>query len=154
MRRVLAALVAARACGVTYAADVGFTGSVTADCTVVASGGSLAVNAARDTLSSKEAGGAAGSAEVNAAGGPFNVTIGGPAAFDYAPSGGDSEVTFQTEYSASGATTASGSADASPTFALNSGATVIAIDTTASRDSDAFPTGDYGLTATVTCSPQ
>jgi hypothetical protein len=154
MRRVFAALLAAPGFGVALAEDLTFTGSIPVDCTVVAAGGSLAPNGARDTLSSKETGGTAGAAEVTVAAGSFNVTIGGPSGFDYAPSGGEDNVSFQTEYNAWGASSASGYAESSPIFAANSGVTFISIDETASKDDGAsFPAGDYGLTATVNCSP-
>lgn len=139
---------------VAYAEDVAFSGTVLASCTVVATPGVLGANATFDVLSSKEAGGLAGGAVLTATNNTFTATIGGPSAFTSAPSGGDANVTFLTEYAATGASTASGDSDSAPTFSVGAGVTNISVDETASKPSgEFFPAGAYTATATVTCAP-
>lgn len=135
-------------------ASVEFNGTVVDACTVVAAGdGTLGVDALNTILASTEAGGAQGSATVTTTASTFQVTVAAPTAFDVAPSGGGTNVTFASQYDATGATTASG-VNAGTQTNLATGVTTVGVDASATKTSGNFPAGSYTMTTTVSCSAQ
>lgn len=131
--------------------DVLFNATVGDECTVVAdTDGTLALNGTSSVLSSTEAGGAAGAATVTTNSTSFNISIDAISSFTSGPADADTNTTFATTYSASGATTASG-VSGTTTTPLGNGATTLSIDASATKSTGTFSAGTYVLTATVRC---
>ena len=155
MRIKLTALGVAMASAATAVAqtdDVIFNATVSDSCTVVAdSNGTLALNGASTVLASTEAGGSAGQATIVANNSTFNVSIDAISNFTTGPADADTNTTFGTTYSASGATTASGVTGTTQT-SLGLGSTTLTVDATATKSTGTFSAGTYSLTATVRCS--
>ncbi len=134
------------------AADVPFSGNVSASCTLtVDSNGTLAANTAATVLGSAEAGGVRGQVTAAAVGTGFTLSVANPTGFTANPTGGDTDVAFSSIYSATGATTVSDVAGGSGS-ALNSGTSVATIGMTATKSSGIFPPGAYSSVVVVTCS--
>ncbi|MEO1656370.1 MAG: hypothetical protein AAFR65_01495 [Pseudomonadota bacterium] len=156
MKRVLGfapVLLIATGTGFAQTDDVIFNATVSDSCTVVAdTNGTLGLNGTGTVLASTESGGSAGQATVTATNTTFNVTIDNITAFTTGPADADTNTNFATTYNASGATTASGVAGATPTN-LGSGITTLAVNASATKTSGIFSAGSYSLTATVRCAP-
>lgn len=129
--------------------DVIFNGTVSNTCSIVVdNAGSMTTNVGQTVLGSAQAGGAAGQATVTTTSGAYSVSIDAVTAFDTAPVGGGTGVTFATNYSGSGDTTI---ASTSGTSALNTGATVVSVNLAATKSSGSFPSGTYSATAVLRC---
>lgn len=121
-------------------------------CTLlVTSGGTLAPNTAYTQLSSANSGGSPGTVNATVIGAAMTLQLTGPSNFTSAPSGGNSNVSFATQYSATGATVIASTGSLAPrTIAL--GLTFLSINLTATKSSGIFPAGSYAADVTVSCS--
>lgn len=130
---------------------IDFNGTVGDSCTVVTqSSGTLAIDSTGAILASTESGGAAGTADVTATSGSFNVEVDAPTSFTSGPADADTNTTFAASYGASGATTASG-VTAGTATTLTAGITTVSVDASATKSSGIFSAGSYVLTTTVRC---
>ena len=128
-----------------------FSGTVDPVCTIlVDSPGTIAPNTDHTALSSQEAGGSPGVATIQTSNANFSVSTTAPTVFTSAPTGGDTDVTFATFYSASGATTLDNIAGSSASV-LDQGTTTLSVDLTATKASGTFPDGNYAADVVVTC---
>lgn len=149
--KVLAA-VAAIAPGQAFAVTgtVPFSGSVTDTCVItVGSPGTIMPNTAYNVLSSKEAGGAAGTATILATGNAYSVSANAPTSWSVSP-GSTPATTFAAEYDLSGANTAS-NVSGSTLTALSHGSTNVSIDLTATLASGTYESGSYATTVVLLC---
>ncbi|WP_011580643.1 MULTISPECIES: hypothetical protein [Chelativorans] len=132
-------------------ATMPFSSTVSATCNIaIDSAGIMTPSSDQTQLSSQEQGGSAGLATITTTGASFDVTASAPTAFSAAPAGGETNVTFASLYSATGATTATDVAGATPT-ALGTGVTNLAVDLTATKSTGIFPEGNYSADVTITC---
>ncbi|MEM6650305.1 MAG: hypothetical protein AAF603_08650 [Pseudomonadota bacterium] len=121
-------------------------------CTVVVgTPGILAPNSDNTMLSSTQAGGQPAIVTVAATAALYKVDIDSPTTFTLAPSGGDTDMSYATEFDATGVTTLTDIA-AGASVNLNLGVTVLSIDATAQKTSGIFPAGSYSMSSTVECS--
>lgn len=131
--------------------NVTFNGSVLGVCLLTISlPGTMTADATYTTLSSKNAGGSAGTALIVTTGSGFGITTSTPTSFNTAPSTGNDNVIFLSEYSLSGATIVSNVLGATATL-LGLGTTSVDVDLTATKTLNAFETGNYSAAVTVTC---
>ncbi|MEM9330853.1 MAG: hypothetical protein AAGA53_05975 [Pseudomonadota bacterium] len=131
--------------------NIPFTGTVSATCLItVTGGGTLAANAGFTSLSSVNAGGAAGTANVTS-NGAFSVSLDPVTNFDpttTAPNA-DLNTLFNSSYDLAGANTTTG---ATGTTALaNTGITNVSVDLTATKSSGVFEAGSYDATVVLRC---
>lgn len=132
------------------AVDAGavFTGLVTSTCALtVGTAGVMTANAGYTTLSSENAGGSRSTVAALTTGDTFNISAIAPSTFT---AGDSSNVTFATDYTLTGSTSASDILGATPTL-LNVGTTTVAVDLTATKSTGNFPAGAYAATVTVRC---
>jgi len=128
-----------------------FSGTIAPVCTItVDSPGVMAPDSALAELSTTQAGGSAGVATIQTSGTSFNVSTTAPSTFSTAPAGADANVTFASLYSATGATTLTDVAGATPS-PLGQGTTTLNVDLTATKSSGTFPDGSYSADLVVTC---
>lgn len=133
--------------------DVIFNATVAGSCTIVVdTSGTLGVATDFTQLSSALAGGTAAGATVTASDNSFSLTLAAATAFDTGPSNANTNTTFAAAYDASGATSATDVAAATPT-ALTSGITNVSVDASADKTTGIFDAGSYSLTTTLTCAP-
>ena len=117
---------------------------------ILVEGGVLAQSNDQQQLSSTEVGGAAGRAQITTTSGRYSVSIDTPTGFTVMTSGGDSDVTYTSAYSLTGATTAPETSGEIETK-LKRGLTDMATHFTASRLTSPFPAGAYSSMLTVRC---
>ncbi|QZZ37262.1 hypothetical protein KW403_01275 [Nitratireductor kimnyeongensis] len=128
-----------------------FNGSVISTCLItVETPGLLSTNGALTTLSSTEAGGVSGTATILTTGGNYSLSTSAPTSFFQAPQYGDDDVTFSTQYSASGVTTLL-DVVGSVTSPLGFGLTNVNVDLSATKTVGVFPAGNYIAEVTLTC---
>lgn len=115
--------------------------------------GDITANAASNILSTSNPGGRPAKVSIETTNGSFksafDISASNPVSFNSAPAGGNTGVTFQVNYSGSGATTF-GPLPASQPVKMSKGTTEIEIDLMASR-TDVFPEGDYAATVVILC---
>jgi hypothetical protein len=132
-------------------ANVPFTGAVLSVCVLtVGTPGVIAPNSSYTQLSSKNAGGSAGTVTALATGTGFAITTEAPSSFTSAPAGGGTNAAFASSYSGSGATTIS-STDGATQTSLNAGTTNLDVHLTATKSSGTFPAGSYSAEVLVRC---
>lgn len=130
---------------------VTFNGTVLPSCLItIGTPGTLTADAGYTELSSKNAGGVAGTATVVATAATFGLSTSAPATFTSAPAGGDDNVTFVSNYSASGVTSVT-DVVGTVTTPLGIGLTNVNVDLTATKASGNFPAGNYIADVTITC---
>lgn len=146
---VVSALLAAPLPAVAATGNVQFDATVNNTCGItVQQAGLLTANVGQTVLSSTNAGGSAGVAEIVATSANYTVSIDQPTAFSTAPSGGGTNVNFAATYSASGATTVASTAAANP---LLTGTTAVNVNMSATKTSGSFPTGTYAAVVVLRC---
>ncbi|MFP1633224.1 hypothetical protein ACLB6G_15950 [Zhengella sp. ZM62] len=130
--------------------NIPFNGSVTDTCVItVGSAGTIMPNTAYTVLSSKEAGGAAGTATILATGNGYSVSADAPSAWSAAPASTPA-TTFAAEYDLSGANSATNVSGNTQT-AISHGSTSVNIDLTASLPSGTYESGTYAATVVLRC---
>jgi hypothetical protein len=137
--------------GLPATADIPFTGAILSICALtVGVPGILAPNATYDELSSSNSGGSNGTIAALTTGGGFTITTEAPSNFTLSPTGGGTNVTFDTAYTATGVTTISLSAGEtiSP---LNVGLTTVSVRLEATKSTGSFPAGAYSAEVLVRC---
>ena len=117
---------------------------------VLVEGGILAQSNDQQELSSKQVGGRAGRAQITTTSGRYSVSIDTPSGFSSMPVGGDTNVSFASTYSLSGATALAETSGNTATK-LKRGLTDIVTQFIATRSIDPFPAGTYGSVLTVRC---
>ncbi|MDX8477369.1 hypothetical protein RFN28_02610 [Mesorhizobium sp. VK24D] len=150
-RALLGAAVLAACCVPTQAAIVG-------TCTIViGASGTMKANPAINIFGSKQAGGSSATATITANSvlctlfnliDCYSVSAPAPLAFTSAPSGGDTNVTFDTLFRLDGS--AVDIPGSSPERVIN-GTHSIEVDLTATKSPGIFPAGNYQGTVTVRC---
>jgi hypothetical protein len=146
---VVSAMLAAPLPAVAATGNVQFDATVNNTCSItVNQAGLLTANVGQTSLSSLNAGGAAGQADIVATSANYNVSIDQPTAWGTFPTGGDTNVTFAATYSASGATTVASTNTANP---LATGTTAVNVDLSATKSSGSFPTGTYAAVVVLRC---
>ena len=131
--------------------DILFGGNILSSCVlVVGAPGVFGVNANGDVLSSKEAGGSAGTLTATATGTGYEISITSPAAFTVSPAGATSDATFVSTYSLSGDTIV-GETDEATSSPVNTGITNVSVDLVATKNSGIYSAGNYQAPVTVTC---
>jgi hypothetical protein len=144
-------LISAVSQGLAATANVPFSGTILSICALtVGTPGIIAPNANYTQLSSQNAGGSSGSVAAVTTGTGFSVTTEAPSSFTLSPTGGGTNVTFTSSYSATGVTTVSLSAGATVT-PLNVGITNVAVHLSATKSSGSFPAGAYAAEVLVRC---
>ena len=129
--------------------DVQFDATVNNTCTIaVGPAGVLATNVGQTVLSSTNAGGQAGVADITATSAAYSVSVNAPTAFATAPAGGGTGVTFAANYASAGATTI---ATTSSATALNTGVSNITVNMSATKATGSFPTGTYAAVVVLRC---
>jgi hypothetical protein len=129
-------------------ANATFTGLITNTCVLtVGTPGIITANSGFSGLSSDNAGGSESTVSALITGGTFNVSAIAPSTFTL---GDSTNVSFATDYSLSGASTASDVAGATTT-AISSGVTNVAVDLSATKSSGNFGAGAYAATVIVRC---
>jgi hypothetical protein len=78
------------------------------------------------------------------------VTVQAASGWAAAPAGGGTNVAYDAEYDASGATTASNVAAGNNTT-LGLGSTTVSVDAWATKSSGVFPAGSYSMDVVVQC---
>ncbi len=112
--------------------------------------GVLAPSADFLELSSKQAGGSAGIAELTATNGSFWLSTDAPTGFTTMPTGGDTGVVFSSTYQTSGDTTTPETPGTTSTK-LKRGVTQASVHMIANRSGSVFPAGNYSGEVTVRC---
>lgn len=129
--------------------DVQFDAVVNNTCTIaVGPAGVLTTNVGQTTLSSANAGGSAGTADITATSAAYQVSVNAPTAFATAPVNGGTNVTFAANYASAGATTLAAGNTARP---LSTGVSNITVNMTATKTSGSFPTGTYAAIVVLRC---
>ena len=118
---------------------------------VLTNNGVLTQSADLMELSSTQAGGSAGIAEITKGRGGYKVSVDAPTGFTTMPADGDTGVTFSATYSTTGATTLSERTAGSRPRRVRRGLTTLAANFTASRTGSTFPAGNYSAAITVRC---
>jgi hypothetical protein len=145
----VSALLAAPLPAVAATGNVQFDAQVDNTCSItVNQAGLLTANVGQTVLSSTNAGGASGQADILTTSASFNVSIDQPTTWANFPSGGDTNVAFAATYSASGDTTIASTNSANP---LATGATAVNVDLSATKSSGSFPTGTYAAVVVLRC---
>lgn len=132
------------------AVDAGavFAGLVLSTCALtVGTPGVMTANAGYTSLSSENAGGSRSTVVALTTGATFNISALAPSTFT---AGDSSNVTFATDYTLTGSTSASDILGVTTTL-LNIGTTTVAVDLTATKSTGNFPAGAYAATVTVRC---
>jgi hypothetical protein len=129
--------------------DVQFDATVNNTCTIaVGPAGLLAANVGQTVLSSTNAGGTAGTADITATSAAYSVSVNAPTAFAAAPVGGGTSVTFAATYASAGATTLAAGNTVRP---LNTGVSNVTVNMSATKSSGSFPTGTYAAVVVLRC---
>lgn len=127
-----------------------FAGTILDTCTIViGTAGVLDLDITGTSFGTTSGLGVPALAVVTTTGLGFNIDVDTPSGFTIAPSGGNTNVSFSTEYSTTGVTSAGGVLGGVLT-ALGLGITSLSIDLTATKP-DAFPAGLYTAETVITC---
>lgn len=147
----LAALALVPQAAFAATANVPFTGVVTATCVLtVGTPGVMSASTDFTSLSSKNAGGVAGTVAALSTGTTFKVSAIAPTSFTASPAGGADAVSFNALYTGTGATSI-GSTPGATTTTLNTGVTNISVDLNAVKSSGTFNGGAYAAEVIVRC---
>lgn len=145
------------ACGTTsaFAANIDdnavFKGVIPESCTIqILTEGTLAASIDQATLSSQETGGTPATATITTNTSNSSVKVVAPTAFDFAPSGSDTNTTFSANYTLAGTTIAANVNGAVETD-LNFGVAAMTVNAAATKSSGAYSGGQYEMTAIVRC---
>lgn len=131
--------------------NIPFNGNVVDTCVVtVGAPGSLGANTGFTVLGSEEAGGIAGTATLLTTGSTFSLSTDAPSAFDSAPAGGGTNVTFSSNYSASGDNVIAQTSGATAT-ALGAGSTSVSVNMAATKSAGTYTAGIYSATVILRC---
>ena len=145
----VSALLAAPLPAVAATGNVQFDATVNNTCSItVNQAGLLTANVGQTVLSSTNAGGSAGVAEIVATSANYAVSIDQPTAWQAFPTNGDTNVSFAATYAASGATTVATTDAANP---LATGTTSVNVNMSATKSSGSFPTGTYAAVVVLRC---
>jgi|GEM_PF-675990 len=131
-------------------ATVQFSATLLGACVLVATNGTLAPSADYTTLDSTLTGGLAGLVTATATSGTFKFSLVAPSSFTSAPTGGNTNLTFATTYSGTGATTIGSTSGATQT-SLNFGITALSVNLSATKSTGVFPAGSYQADVTAQC---
>ena len=101
-------------------------------------------------LSSMQAGGVAGVAEITTTNGSFDASIDTPTGFSTMPTGGDTGVSFSSNYSMTGVTTVPQTPGGTVTK-LKRGLTNLSANFIATRVGSVFPAGSYSSVLVLRC---
>ncbi len=124
--------------------NIPFSGAVADTCVItVGAPGTLGANTGFTTLGSEEAGGVAGTASVLATGTGFDLSADAPTAWDSAPAGGATSVTWAANYASAGANTIAQTGGATTTNLANIGVNNVTIHMSGTKGSGVLPTGSY-----------
>jgi hypothetical protein len=127
--------------------DVIFNGDVSNTCAItVGSAGTMTPNVGQTQLSSENAGGAAGTAEIVATSAAYQISINNPTAFNAGSPAAPSS--FAGKYSTTGATTLT---DQTGANALATGTTNVNVHLTATKTAGSYATGTYSATVVLRC---
>lgn len=118
---------------------------------VVVTGGTMTPNASFTQLSSTNSGGSGALVTATVVGLAMTLQLTGPSNFSSAPSEGNANVSFTTEFSTTGATLIVPTANLTPR-PIAVGLTTISIQLSAAKSSGVFPSGSYAADVTVNCS--
>ncbi len=141
----------AAAPAIAATANVPFTGIVTSTCVLtVGAPGVMTASTDFTSLSSTNAGGAAGSIAALSTGTNFKVSAIAPTSFTTAPAGGGDAVSYSASYQGSGATSIGSTPGASQTT-LATGLTNLTINLAAQKSAGTFPGGAYATEVLVRC---
>ena len=119
-------------------------------CTLVASDGTLAASPDFTHLSSANSGGVHGTVTATVVGLGVTIQLLPPAVFTSAPSGGNTNISFSTQMTGTGATLISLTVGTTP-ISLLAGITTANIDLTATKSSGVITAGSYLADLTVRC---
>ena len=145
----VSALLAAPLPAVAATGNVQFDATVNNTCSItVNQAGLLTANVGQTSLSSGNAGGAPGQADIVATSANYNVSIDQPTAWGTFPTGGDTNVAFAATYATTGATTLTTRNTAAP---LATGTTAVNVNLSATKSSGSFPTGTYAAVVVLRC---
>jgi hypothetical protein len=147
---VFATLLLVSSAGASNAVDANavFTGLIANTCALtVGTPGTLTPNSGFSSLSSDNAGGSKSTVTALVTGGTFNISAIAPGTFTL---GNNTNVTFATDYSLSGAATANDVPGATTT-PISSGVTGVSVDLAATKSSGTFSAGAYAATVIVRC---
>lgn len=132
-------------------ANLQFTANITGACILtVTTNGILAPNAGYTVLSSSEIGGVPATVTALTTSGAFAFSASTPSSFTTAPTGGNTNLSFATNYSGVGTTIIPSTPGATPTT-LNLGVTVITLNLAGTKSTGVFPAGSYQADVTATC---
>jgi hypothetical protein len=144
----LAALIGFSSHGFAADATALFAGAVASTCVLtVGTPGIITANATFTQLDSDNAGGAESTVAALATGAGFKISALAPTAFT---AGSSTNVAFLTDYSLTGATTASNVAGATTTT-LGAGLSTVSVGLEAAKSSGTFGAGAYAAAVTVRC---
>lgn len=130
---------------------VSFTGTVLSLCSLaVSSPGIIAPDSSYYELSSDYSGGTNGTVLAVTTGTGYSISTEAPSSFQSAPSGGNSNVSFDTSYSATGVTSIPLTVGTIETQ-LNVGLSTVAVHLSASKSDGTFPAGAYTAEVVVRC---
>ncbi|MGB8817975.1 MAG: hypothetical protein WCC66_08665 [Rhizobiaceae bacterium] len=146
---VVSAMLAAPLPAVAATGNVQFDATVNNTCAItVQTAGLLTANVGQTVLSSTNAGGSAGTAEIVATSANYTVSVDQPTAFSAAPVGGGTNVNFAATYASAGATTLTARNTAAP---LLTGTSNVTVNMSATKTSGSFPTGTYAGIVVLRC---
>ena len=129
-------------------ANAVFSGSILSTCVLtVGTPGVMTADSGYSGLSSDNASGVESTVSALVTGGTFNVSAIAPSAFTL---GDSSNVSFVTDYTLTGAATASDVAGATTT-AIPAGVTNVSVDLAATKSTGTFAAGVYAATVIVRC---
>jgi hypothetical protein len=117
---------------------------------VVTQPGSLAASPDNMELSSRQAGGRPGIAQITATNSSFDLTIDPPSGFNLAPSGGATDTSFASTISATGSTSFAEASGAFP-MDIKRGVSQIEANFVATRNGSPFPAGQYSAELVLRC---
>ena len=153
IRVVAAILIKIAAVAPIQAVDtaVTFSSTIAGICSLlIGTNGIIAANVDYTELSSENLTGVPGVVTAITTSGGYSLSALAPGAFTAAPVGGDTDVTFTSNYSGIGTTIIPETDGATPT-PLNLGLTIVTVDLTATKSSGIFPAGNYTADVTVRC---
>lgn len=131
--------------------NIPFSGGVANTCIVtVGSSGTLATSADYTVLGSEEAGGVAGTATLLTTGAGFELSADAPTSFTTTAATGNNNVSFEANYSSTGANTIAQTDGSTPT-ALNRGSSSVTINMSGTKSSGSFEAGTYSAVVVLRC---
>lgn len=117
---------------------------------VVTQPGRLAPSPDNMELSSRQAGGTPGRAEITATNSSYNLSIDPPGGFDLSPSGGSTDTSFSATFSATGSTSFAETPGA-VAMDIKRGVSQIEANFIAMRNDSPFPAGNYSAQLVLRC---